>query len=59
MATRFRHFTLGGYLCGGVKLTKNGDPDKYSCRGCGIGFDTRGYYSLHEGRVSKNVMQLI
>ena len=39
-------FTLGGDLFGGVKLTKNADPDKYSYSGFGIGFDTRGQYSL-------------
>ena len=39
-------YTLEGYLFGGVKLTKNADPDKYSYSGFGIGFDTRGQYSL-------------
>ena len=58
MVTRIRHFTLGGYLFGGVKLTKNGDPGKYSYSGCGIGFDTRGYYYLHDGRVNRKVMIL-
>ena len=32
-------FTLGGCLFGGVKLTKNADPDKYSYSGYGIRFD--------------------
>ena len=42
-------------MFGCVKLTKNTDPDKYSYSGCGIGFDTRGYHSLPNGRVGKNV----
>ena len=29
MVTRFRNFSLGGYLFRGVELTKNTDPDKY------------------------------
>ena len=57
MATRFRHwFTLGGGLFGGIKLTKNVDPDKYSYSGYGIGFDTHGYHSLPDGSISKNVI---
>ena len=48
-------FVLGCYLFGCVKLTKSTDPDKYSYSGCGIGFDTRGYHSLPDGRVGKNV----
>ena len=50
-----RDFTLGGCLFGGVKLTKNADPDKYSCSGFGIGFDTRGKYSLPDGSIGKYV----
>ena len=38
MVTRFRHFTLSGYLFGDVKLTKKGDPGKYSYSSCGIGY---------------------
>ena len=49
-------FTLGGYLFRGIKLTKNADPDKYSCSGYGIGLDTRIEYSLPDGRVGKNVI---
>ena len=57
MATRFRHwFTLGGGLFGGVKLTKNADPDKYSYSDYGIGFDTREYDSLTDGSVGKSVI---
>ena len=49
-------FTLGGCFFGGVKLTKNVDPDKYSYSGYGIGFDTYGYHSLPDGSISKNVI---
>ena len=33
-------FTLGNYLFGSVKLTKNDDQDKYQYTGYGIGFDS-------------------
>ena len=46
-------FTLGRCLFGGVKLTKNADPDKYSYTGYGIGFDARGHHSLPDGSVGK------
>ena len=49
-------FTLGGCLFGGVTLSKSVDPDKYSYSGYGIGFDTRGEYSLPDGSVGKNVI---
>ena len=49
-------FTLSGCLFGGVKLTKNADPDKYWHRGYGIGFNTCGYHSLPHGSVGKNVI---
>ena len=49
-------FTLGGCLFTGVKLTKNAEPDKYSYSGFRIGFDTRGEYSLPDGRAGKNVI---
>ena len=48
------NFTLGGCMFGGVKLTKNADPDKYSYSGYGIGFNSRGEYSLPDGSVGKN-----
>ena len=32
-------FTLGGCMCGAIKLNKNVDPDKYGYGGYGIGFD--------------------
>ena len=51
-------FTLGGCLFGGVKLTKNADPDKYSYSGYGIGFDTGGEYSLSDSSVGKNAIIL-
>ena len=50
------YFTLGGCLFGGVKLTKNPDPDKYSYSGSGIGFVTRGQYSLSDSSIGKNVI---
>ena len=49
-------FTLGGCLFGGVKLTENADPDKYSYSGYGIGFNTRGQYSLPDSSIGKNVV---
>ena len=49
-------FTLVGCLSGGVKLTRNVDPDKYSYSRYGIEFDTRGQYSLPGGSVGKNVI---
>ena len=43
----------------GVKLTKNSDPDKYSYSGgYGIGFYTRGQYSLADSSVGKNIIIL-
>ena len=49
-------FTLGGHLFGDVKLIKNANPDKYSCSGYGIGFDTQIEYSLLDGSVGKNAI---
>ena len=34
-------FTLGNFLFGSVKLTKNADLDKFKCTSYGIGFDSR------------------
>ena len=45
-------FTLGSCLFGGVKLLK------YSYSGYGIGFDTRGEYSLPDVSVSKMLLFL-
>ena len=36
-------------------LTKNADPYEYSCSSYGIGFYTRGYHSLPDGSLGKNV----
>ena len=43
-------------LFGGVRLTKNTDPDKYWYSGFGMRFNTHGQYSLPEGSVGKNVI---
>ena len=49
-------FILDGSLFGGVKLTKNVDPDKYSYNGYGIGLDIRGECFLTGGSVGENVI---
>ena len=36
-----------------MKLTKNGDPDKYRYSGCGFRFNTRSFYSIN-GELGKN-----
>ena len=38
-------FTVGDYLFGDVKLTKNADPEKYGCNCYGIGFNPRSNFS--------------
>ena len=43
-------------MFGSVKLTKNVDSDKFSNSGYGIGFDTRGEYSLPDSSKCKNVI---
>ena len=43
-------------MFGGVKLTENADPGKYSYIGYGTGFDTRGQYSLPDSSVGKNAV---
>ena len=43
-------------MFGSVKLTKNVDSDKFSNNGYGIGFDTRGEYSLPDSSKCKNVI---
>ena len=43
-------------MFGSVKLSKNVDPDKYSCSGYGIGFDIRGECFLTDGSVGENVI---
>ena len=52
-------FTVGGCLFESVKLTKNAQPDKYSCNGYDIEFDTRGYHSLPDGSVGKNFINFL
>ena len=37
-------FTLGNCLFGVVNFTKNADPDKYGCSGCGVRFDSRSQF---------------
>ena len=49
-------FTLRGCLFGGVKLTKNPDPDKYSYICYNIRFNTQIEYTLPDGRVGENVI---
>ena len=49
-------FTLGSCLFGCAKLTKNTDPDKYSDNSYAVRFDARGYQSLPDGSVGKNVI---
>ena len=43
-------------MFGGVKLTKNADPEKYPYSSFGIGFNTLGKYSLPNGSVGKNII---
>ena len=50
------YFTLGNYLFGSVKLTKNADLDKYKWRGYDIGFDSRSEFSLPDGTMGKNAI---
>ena len=49
-------FTLNNCLCGSVKLTKNGDPDRYKYSGYGIGFDYRSKFSFTDGSLEKNII---
>ena len=49
-------FTLKDCLFGGVKLTKNDDPDKCKYSGYDIGFDSRSYFSLPDGSMRRNVI---
>ena len=51
-------FTLNDCLFGGVKLTKNPDPDKYVYSGYGTEFDLRSEFSLPDGILGKNVINL-
>ena len=49
-------FTLKDCLFGGVKLTKNADPDKYIYTGYSIGFDSRSEFSLPDGSLEKELI---
>ena len=46
-------FTLGNWLFGSAKLTKNADPDKYKYRGCDIGLDSLLQFSFTDGSMEK------
>ena len=56
MATRFKHWFYFRKLLVWSCYIKNADSDKYSYSDYGIGFDTRGHYSLPDGSVGKNVI---
>ena len=43
-------------MFGGVKLTKNANPDKYLYNDYGAGFDTREEYFLPDDSIGKNVI---
>ena len=50
-------FTLLNYLFGGVKLSENADPDKFSYSDYDLGFHKRGAFSLSDGsECIKNVI---
>ena len=49
-------FTVGGFLIGAVKVTKNADKDIYGYSSYGIGFDAHSYFSLSNGEFGKNVI---
>ena len=48
-------FTLKDCLFDAVNLATNPDPDKYSCSGYGIGFDSRSLFSLSSYGWGKSV----
>ena len=49
-------FTLSNCLFGSVKLTKNGDLDKYKYSGYRIGFDSCSEFSLLVSTMGKNAI---
>ena len=51
-------FTLGNFLFGSVKLTKNAALDKYKYSGYGIGFDSRSEFSLPDVTMGKKSLFL-
>ena len=50
------NLTLDNCLFWAVKLTKNGDPDKYIYSGYDIGFDTRSHFSWTWDSWGKNIV---
>ena len=44
-------FTSKEFLFGGVKVSKNADPDKYVYTGYGIGFDSRSKFLFTDGSI--------
>ena len=52
-------FTLGNFIFGYAKLTKNADPDKYVCTGCCTGFDLRSQFSLLDCGMGKLSLFLV
>ena len=46
-------FTLGSFLFGSVKLTKNVDLDKYKYTGYGRGFNSCSEFLFTDGRYEK------
>ena len=49
------YLALENCLFGAVRLTKNADINKYKYSGCGIGIDTKGFYSTGD-EVGRNVI---
>ena len=49
-------YTLGDYLLGAMKLTKNADPDKSGYNSYGNEFDAFSQCSLSNGEWGKNVV---
>ena len=49
-------FTLNNCLFGSIKLTKNGDPDRYKYSGYGIELDYRSEFSFTDGSIGKNII---
>ena len=57
MSPRFRDwFRFRWLLVWRCLITKNAIPDKYSCSGYGIEFNTRGYHSLSDDGIGKSVI---
>ena len=56
MVTRLKCWIYSKRLFGGVKLTKNPNPNKHSYSGYGIGFDSSSRFSIPNFDCSKNVI---